>query len=258
MHNGVRFNSKFCSEFVECYWVYEGITRQSIETRILPDGLVSLVFYFKRQNQNASLNADDLRHIFVSGEITKPGYVRFYSGDLFIVAKIRPFYLHSLLHIRMREITDRIAALDEIDKRLFKRLSSIDPDSSLAQKLYKIDKELFLFFHDRRTLPAGLREVFDLIFSSGGICTLDEIVKRSCMSVRSLERSFNRVVGLPPKTFLRIIRFDHTIHQLKLSRDRSLIQTALDFGYYDQAHFNNEIKKLSGYAPTYFLQMQPR
>ncbi|MBN1796962.1 MAG: AraC family transcriptional regulator [Spirochaetales bacterium] len=253
MELGKYYGSRFCPEFIDAYWVYRCKSEKSIRSRIFPQGLSNLIFYFNESKQTGTCLDNGFPYIFVNGEITGPLPVAYRKNEFFIVAHIKSFYLHALLNINMESITDKIVSLEDIDKKLYRRLRSCAAGDSPEESLRAIDRELYLIFREISAPAAGLAEVMDLAYSTRGICSLDELLERGNMSARTLERNFLKTVGVPPKTLTRIIRFNNILHHLKARKKCSLIETALDFGYYDQAHFNNDFKKISGYAPSFFI-----
>lgn len=73
-------------------------------------------------------------------------------------------------------------------------------------------------------------------------------------SERQLERLFVAELGLGPKQFQRVLRFEHTLLQALLQPAVPLAQLALDGGYHDQAHMSHEFRRLCGHAPRELLQ----
>ncbi len=69
------------------------------------------------------------------------------------------------------------------------------------------------------------------------------------VSSRQLTRRFQRTVGLSPKEFARVSRFLNALRCLSGSQHRSLTETALACGYFDQAHFNHEFREMAGMSP---------
>lgn len=57
---------------------------------------------------------------------------------------------------------------------------------------------------------------------------------------------------MPPKKYLRILRFEKTIEMLNNVNGINLSGIAYDFGYADQSHFNKEFKDFSGFSPQAF------
>jgi AraC-like DNA-binding protein len=69
-------------------------------------------------------------------------------------------------------------------------------------------------------------------------------------SERSFSQLFREEVGLSPKTWCRVQRFQRIVHQLHAGVDVPWAELALDCGYYDQAHFANEFRAFSGIDAT--------
>lgn len=73
-------------------------------------------------------------------------------------------------------------------------------------------------------------------------------------SDRYCRKSFKSLYNCTPKTYLRIIRFQTSLHRLLLSSDDTIqiSNLACDLGYSDEAHFINEFKCFSGLTPNNF------
>jgi transcriptional regulator GlxA family with amidase domain len=66
-----------------------------------------------------------------------------------------------------------------------------------------------------------------------------------------LERNFKKLIGLSPKEYSSIIRFQHALSLIKDSKqDLSLLDIAFECGYYDHSHLSLEIKRNTGLLPS--------
>lgn len=65
---------------------------------------------------------------------------------------------------------------------------------------------------------------------------------------RHYRRVFSAYMGLPPRTWLRLQRFDAMAQRLATSR--SLGELAAEAGYADQAHLTRETRAVAGQAPA--------
>ncbi len=74
-------------------------------------------------------------------------------------------------------------------------------------------------------------------------------VERSGYSHRAFIDLFRRAVGLAPKVFARVTRFQRVADRLARARDVSLADAATDAGYADQAHLTREFGALAGISP---------
>lgn len=66
---------------------------------------------------------------------------------------------------------------------------------------------------------------------------------------------FKHHVGVAPKSFMRIMRFNKTLTEINATQEIDWTALALDCGYYDQSHFISDFKKFSGYTPEEYASM---
>jgi AraC-like DNA-binding protein len=85
---------------------------------------------------------------------------------------------------------------------------------------------------------------------TGGTVRVDALARVLGMSRRHLAETFRRDVGVPPKTFARIVRFRAARSRLGDDPGSSLATVAAMSGYYDQSHLDREFRDLAGMTPT--------
>ena len=99
-----------------------------------------------------------------------------------------------------------------------------------------------------------IESTLDLIFNSKGMATVTEMTTIAGVGERQLERLFKKYVGLSPKYYARIIRFNY-IFQLIKSKNSSWTEIVYQSGYYDQSHFIRNFKAFTGEDPSsYFFE----
>jgi Helix-turn-helix domain len=121
--------------------------------------------------------------------------------------------------------------------------------------------ECFIYYRDYnpvhsidRFLPDGnVNIVIDLTGSPKHIYD-NESLKRNTSLPQCLV--FRENVGLTPKGFLKIIRFQKAIQEIASAKQTNWTSIALESGYYDQAHFINDFKTFSGFTPKQYVQKQ--
>lgn len=77
-----------------------------------------------------------------------------------------------------------------------------------------------------------------------------EVAKETGWSMRYFSQIFREHVGLSPKAWCRVQRFQRAVQQLHSGADVAWAELALDCGYYDQSHFANEFRAFSGIDAT--------
>jgi AraC-like DNA-binding protein len=82
--------------------------------------------------------------------------------------------------------------------------------------------------------------------------TVRDVARATGLSERRFSQVFRESVGLSPKVWCRVQRFQRAVRQLHAGRDLPWADLALDCGFYDQSHFANEFRAFSGIdASTY-------
>lgn len=83
-----------------------------------------------------------------------------------------------------------------------------------------------------------------------------QVVKESGYSHRRFIELFRRTLGLTPKLYCRVLRFQEALERGAATR-ASLVAVALDAGYSDQAHFNREFLEFAGVTPGEYREISP-
>jgi AraC-like DNA-binding protein len=84
-----------------------------------------------------------------------------------------------------------------------------------------------------------------------------EVVEEVGLSHRRFLTLFQEAVGLTPKRFARLRRFQGALDRLAWS-DQPLAELALDAGFSDQAHFAREFREIAGVTPSEVRALAPR
>lgn len=94
------------------------------------------------------------------------------------------------------------------------------------------------------------------INSSKGSIALKELSTKLNLTERNLERKFKEFVGVSPKLYSRITRFQKTLNQLQSCKYRMLSDVAFNNSFADQSHFNRDFKEFTGVTPSQYLSFQ--
>jgi AraC-like DNA-binding protein len=92
-----------------------------------------------------------------------------------------------------------------------------------------------------RRLSTGTERVRDVVASSG-------------FSHRYFESLFRDTVGMTPKLFSRVQRFQRTLEAFRKPASASWARLASDCGFYDQAHLIRDFAEFAACTPSQFLE----
>lgn len=187
----------------------------------------------------SNLDAQRLRPIRIAqqGAVDVTG-VRFHTGGLapFVTAAVRAW-------------SDRVVPIDEVFGPAILAL-----EQALRVAADARDKAALLdaFFLQRLQRSPALRLFLALkakIEAEAGLLRMDHLCDLGGVSIRQLDRLFRRYLGVSPKTFARVVRFQQALTLLKSPTERTLAEVAAACGYYDQPHFVREFKAYAGVVP---------
>lgn len=82
--------------------------------------------------------------------------------------------------------------------------------------------------------------------------SLEEWASIACLSLRQFERNFIARVGISPKLFARIVRFEYAMKIKNQNSDKSWSEIALETGYTDSSHILKEFKEFAEFPPSNF------
>lgn len=230
------------ARFVHSFWELTGGERDQQWERIFPDGCTGLVINLgdscKTDNGNFNLS---FGKTYVAGVMTtfKDSFIN--SDTRLMGVCFKPGAFSNFF--KYADQNELINATVEFEKSYSFNIDKIlsDPynylNSFLSEKLIHEDNQL--------------TPILNEIHCSNGQLGIDELSKRNFRSVRQLERQFKKQIGISPKAYSNIIRFQNAWAEIKQSKeDRSLLDIAFDCGFYDHSHLTNEFKRNTGHPPS--------
>jgi AraC-like DNA-binding protein len=166
------------------------------------------------------------------------------------VIMFQPDGLHRLFSIPMHELTDKDyeghSVLGAFISRLQTRLAGC---TSLEERARCVDGFLLHRAIDSRSYD-GISVAASRIVLGGGRVEIAALADRTGLSMRQFERRFIQQVGMRPKLFARIARFEASLDTKARSATKSWTDVAHEFGYYDQMHMVHDFAAFTDKTPT--------
>ena len=251
------------SAHVKQYWAMDNVMPggQSHTQRIIPVGLVELTIYLGDKPLQLQDGQSASAPSLLTGQLSKP-YDLVVSGTVSVFSiTFHPQGAQMFFDIPMNEICDQTISLRHVQKDLVDRVETdLYEATSFSEKVTVMN--LFLGHllrakKPRQELPR-LMDSIRMIDQSMGLVDIDMLARRACLSRKQFERIFKAGVGISPKRFLRIIRFQHAIFKKQTLQKIPLTELAYECGYYDQSHMINDFKFFTGMSPKqYFSACDP-
>lgn len=241
--------------FIKSYWTLRsGDT--GFCTTLPPEPSCHLLFNFADKTiwRNGKSEAV-LKHAYVSGVRAKP-YTIIPNGDVdYFAVQFYPDAFYPLFGLPMKELTNtpvdiadaNIRDCEKIIERLFEandtylRITLIE--ELLIRSLQRNDA------HDETKLYY-LKAILKAIHATNGQARLADIATGIGIYYKKAERIFNEYLGVTPKFYSRVVRFNHGLTLLEKLPSGNYTDIAYRSGYTDQSHFINEFKHFSGSSPS--------
>ena len=102
--------------------------------------------------------------------------------------------------------------------------------------------------------PTPVQDLECRIRESKGTLPVNEMAKSIGLSERQLQRKFKEEIGLSPKEFCSVVRFNHVYSHMQRTRKLDL-DIALECGYFDESHMMKDLSYYLGKAPKRFAGM---
>ena len=162
---------------------------------------------------------------------------------------LQPTAFQRLLGIPTQHLADRSYPAGDVLGPGIDALWSVLADAtSFEQRVRLVEAHLLGKLH--HNAPTTIAQVAMDTFSRHGRLGVAEMAGLASLSVRQFERQFERELGMPPKRFARIARFQFALDAKLVDPGRSWLDVAHGAGYYDQMHLVRDFHSLSGASPT--------
>lgn len=164
------------------------------------------------------------------------------SDNIFTV-KFNPGGLEAILDISQVKCIDQIIPLHTIIPAA--RLQQIREPWSFEERV-QLMQQYLLSCYVRKKKDHYLKMVNDAIgeySEKGMLLNTSHVAEKIFISSKTINRYFNRVVGLSPKKYFSIIRARRALTDHLADKDRFI---PYNYGYYDLSHFYKDVVKFTG------------
>ncbi len=236
------------SRYVEILWAFDGFAPDHHRQRLLPTGTAELILkltpaFGSHSGPLLVGPSSTFSHLQTSAPVSVLG-VHFRPGGVF------PF-----LGVPAGEVSDLTLSLDALwGIRAAELQERILGQQTLEAKLLELERAL---------LPAALRATphpavaYALSrWSQRPTQTVVELAEAVGLSQRHFIACFRNEVGLSPKRFCRVRRFQQVIDLVHEKAAPDWADVAVTCGYFDQSHLTHEFRELSGFTPAVYFALK--
>jgi AraC-like DNA-binding protein len=251
------------NEFVENLVYYHGLSALHNLDRFLPDGNTEIIVDLTETPQyiydNETLREiQTCRHAWVSGVRTRPITIPSGNGSKMLIVAFKKGKAFPFYPFPMSDLTDTVAEADLVFGGNFHDLREQLLGAKSINQMFQLVERFLLQQADSALRVEGTTKCVGYAVSSiinkPTTQRLRQLSDEIGYSQKHFIDLFRQNVGLSPKQYLRIMRFQKAIGAIENNELILWSNIALESGYYDQAHFIHDFKLFSGFTPGEYMK----
>ncbi len=229
--------------YIRCFWGSKGVTQVAPRQEhglLIPDACMDLIFdvNLTKQTVDTCFCAMDEHSFLSTSEGTPQDQV--FTFAIRFYAWTACFFVEDSLQGTKNQFYSGDAFLPTLYKPLLQQLPET---TSISQRCAIAEKLLLCFLeHVPRDRSLFLQAVY-AILKNQGRATMVDVSRDTALSSKTLQRLLGENMGLSPKSFSSLVRYQSLWQELIRNPGISILDAVDRFGYYDQAHLLNDFKK---------------
>lgn len=242
--------------FVEKFWLYEGAPRPHAKERLLPTGTTELIINL-RENQARVYGQGELEvPLTFPGAIVCGPHSRYFVIDTAEQVSVAGIHFkagggYPFFGMPLDELRDQHVALDALWGAWAAELRERVLAAPSSRARFRV-MEQALLARARRPLQRKPSVAFALreFHTWPQMQTVGAVTEQTGFSARRFIEMFREEVGLAPKLFCRVRRFQQVLSLITSGHSVRWADVAATCGYFDQAHFIHDFRAFSGLNPS--------
>jgi len=237
-----RQPSQALAPYVEKLWYCSGYRVAHSRERVLPNGKFQIIIDLR---DSVSAPAP-----LVVGMQSKCNIIETRGFQSVVGVLFRPGGTQRFFKMSAEEFRDRAVPLDQVWGAAGADLRDCLREAGSPQEKFRaLEAALDGRAETQRKLHDAVRYALGEFQRVPHTQSVLAVAKKAGLSRRRFAQLFREQVGLAPKLYCRILRFQRVVCQLALGRAMDWADVALATGHYDQAHLAHEFRAFSGLSP---------
>lgn len=228
---------------IETYWVSDGMIENAQKEQIMPDGCIDIIFNFDNDTSGSPTYGIPK----LVGTMTSLLEITYQPGRIQMMGiRFAPTGITAFTQIPVNEITNRHVDLSMtetlLDTDFYNRLPEME---NMQERISYLNQYFITRLYKFYTVNRQIQYAVSMIRKSAGQLMVKQLALETCICERHLERKFKAAVGVSPKVFSNVVRFQAARQYIKAHPEESLYSIAIACGYHDHSHMYKEFARFS-------------
>lgn len=248
------------SEYVDYYFVIEKERFEAATpVEVLPAPQAEMVFSYGDESSSYSVIGDGQEHLSsdyaVSGFFTQKAIYRNEGKLGVIMVGFKPWGIQSFIDFPVADITNQNLDLRSIVPAKIRGMEDEIRSVNTTEARINIVEKFLTGMLRVRQPDLLINEAVKQLSQSNGQMPVWELAEKFHLCEKQFRRRFVRTVGITPKLFTRLVRFQSLLRLINNAQVQ-LLDTAIRTGFYDESHFIKEFRDFTNTSPKKYLQDQ--
>ncbi len=251
------------NQFIELLWFHEGLNADHRLERVLPDGSTELIINLRDETRHvfdpiSRQPRETYRRSWLSGPHSEFIVIDNAPNASMIGAHLRPGGASAFFGLPLRELRNSVVELDTLWNCDAQNLrDQLLEAPSPAAKFRILENALLARWRGFAPRHRAVLHALESFTREPDGVTVGKVTADVGLSRRRLIEIFTEQIGMTPKIFCRVLRFQRAINEIQRRRAVSWTDIATGCGYYDQAHFINDFREFCGLTPGDYAEAHP-
>lgn len=213
------------------------------------NGFPSLLFL----NSQATIKNNVTSYLTLFGQTILPQMLTINESFTLIAYFFKPYSLVSLFGIEANELTDKPVDFSLIKPSAAKHMQEQLLNANTVEDMMRYLNNFICKVIDNKKNNSIIQYATNQIIKNADKVSLPALQKDLHVTERTLQRLFEKNIGVSAKLFRRIIQFNSAFQQLNKKQFIKLTDIAYENGFSDQSHFIRVFKEFTNITPSDYL-----
>jgi AraC-like DNA-binding protein len=251
------------NQFIEFFWFHEGFNADHRLERVLPDGSMELIINLRDEKRHvfdpiSHQPRETYRRSWLSGPHSEFIVIDTAPNASMIGVHLRPGGASAFFGLPLSELRNSVVELDTLWNGEAQNLrDQLLEATSPPGKFRVLEDALLARWRGFAPRHRAVLHALESFTREPDNITVGKVTAEVGLSRRRLIEIFTEQIGMTPKIFCRVLRFQRAINEIQRRRAVPWSDIATGCGYYDQAHFINDFREFCGITPGDYAGESP-